>query len=368
MKCEIDKLALVCIQEGRLLCARSAGKALFYIPGGKREQGEDDRQALIREINEELGVVIEEATIHSVGTFTAQADGKTASHMVKVTCYQAQFSGEPKASSEIAELAWLTAADKTSCSLVTQKIIDALVQRGLLLNEPAQAPLITRYDWVLFDADNTLFHFNDFAGLQAMFKKYDVDFSASDYEDYKKINKPLWVQYQNGKITAHNLQLRRFTGWAEKIGKTTEELNTAFLNSMVACCPPLDGAAELLAALKDKVKIGIITNGFTVLHDARLNYHGLRHYIDLLVVSEAVGIAKPDKRIFKHALSQMGKIDPARVLMVGDTPASDIQGGNNMGLDTCWLNHHSQAISDDITPTFQVTSLLDLQKLLLGKR
>ncbi len=74
-------------------------------------------------------------------------------------------------------------------------------------------------DWgcILFDADDTLFHFDAFAGLQRLFAGYDVQFTHQDYADYQAINKPLWVDYQSGVISALQLQTRRFNGWTEKL-------------------------------------------------------------------------------------------------------------------------------------------------------
>jgi 5'-nucleotidase len=76
----------------------------------------------------------------------------------------------------------------------------------------------------------------------------------------------------------------------------------------------------------------------------------LRDHFDLLVISEEVGVAKPDPRIFDYALAQAGNPDRSRVLMVGDTAESDIRGGVNAGLATCWLNAH-QRVLPGIEPT-----------------
>ncbi len=83
--------------------------------------------------------------------------------------------------------------------------------------------------------------------------------------------------------------------------------------------PPLPGAVSLLNALQGKVRMGIITNGFTSLQQTRLERTGLRDHFDLLIISEQVGVAKPDARIFDYALAQAGNPPRSRVLMVGDT-------------------------------------------------
>ncbi|EPR1452873.1 pyrimidine 5'-nucleotidase [Citrobacter koseri] len=221
-----------------------------------------------------------------------------------------------------------------------------------------------KWDWIFFDADETLFTFDSFTGLQRMFLDYSVTFTAEDFQDYQAVNKPLWVDYQNGAITSLQLQRQRFVGWGEQLNVPPEELNDAFMNAMAEICAPLPGAVSLVNALHGKVKMGIITNGFTSLQQIRLERTGLRDRFDLLVISEEVGVAKPDPRIFDYALEQAGSPDRSRVLMVGDTAESDILGGINAGLSTCWLNAHHREQPAGIEPTWAVASLSELEQLL----
>ncbi len=163
-----------------------------------------------------------------------------------------------------------------------------------------------KYDWILFDADETLFHFDAFKGLQLMFSRKGVDFTEQDFAHYQTVNKPLWVDYQDGKVTADELKHKRFTEWAEKLNTTTADLNTAFLEAMADICTLLPGAKELMEALQGKAKMGIITNGFTELQAIRLERTGMSDYFEHVVISEQVGIAKPDLGIFEYAMTQNG--------------------------------------------------------------
>lgn len=129
---EIDKLAWVCIKNKQILCARSNGKDSYYIPGGKREKGESDQEALIREIKEELLVDLLAETIEYVGTFSAQAHEKPDGVVVKITCYRADFSGEIQANAEIEEVIWVSYEEKDRCSPVTKIIIDWLKSEGMI--------------------------------------------------------------------------------------------------------------------------------------------------------------------------------------------------------------------------------------------
>ncbi|OOE98056.1 pyrimidine 5'-nucleotidase [Salinivibrio sp. IB643] len=222
-----------------------------------------------------------------------------------------------------------------------------------------------RYPWVLFDADQTLFHFDAFAGLQRMFSRYNVNFDHHAFAEYSALNKPLWVQYQDGEIDAHTLQTERFTRWGERLNVAPATLNQGFLDAMAEICEPLPGARDLISAIKPHAHIGIITNGFTALQDIRLERTGLKSAISTLVISEQVGIAKPDPRIFEHAFEKMGNPPKDKILMVGDNPHSDVLGGMRAGIDTCWLNSDNTPSPAGITPTHQVESLFDLKAWLL---
>jgi 8-oxo-dGTP diphosphatase len=129
---EIDKIAWIELQNGKILSARSKGKTKFYLPGGKREAGETDEATLIREIMEELNVTILPETIRYVGTFTAQSDGGQEGVMVKMTCYTAGFQGAPMATSEIEEVRWLDTQNMDIISEVDKEIFSYLKEQGQL--------------------------------------------------------------------------------------------------------------------------------------------------------------------------------------------------------------------------------------------
>lgn len=218
-----------------------------------------------------------------------------------------------------------------------------------------------KYKWILFDADDTLFHFDAFKGLALMFSRFEVQFTENDYNTYQQKNKPLWVDYQNGKITAKQLQNRRFKLWSAKLSLSTQKLNSAFLIAMADISYLLPGAIDLLEYLSSRAQLGIITNGFAELQKIRLEKLKVDHHFSTLVISEEVGIAKPDTAIFNHAFKQMDNVDKSRILMVGDNIHSDIQGGINAGINTCWLNANSNEKPDNITPNYQITHLSELK-------
>ncbi|MEL7292283.1 MAG: pyrimidine 5'-nucleotidase [Pseudomonadota bacterium] len=223
-----------------------------------------------------------------------------------------------------------------------------------------------KYDWILFDADETLFHFDAFKGMQLMFSRKGVEFTQQDFDHYQAVNKPLWVDYQDGKITAEQIKHRRFHEWAQRLQTTTTELNRAFLEAMADICTLLPGAKELMEALHGKAKLGIITNGFTELQAIRLDRTEMAHYFEHVIISEQVGVAKPDQAIFNHALEKMGRPCKSKVLMVGDNQHSDILGGINFGIETCWLNHQGNERDHSIEPNYTVSSLHELKNILIA--
>lgn len=128
----IDKLAWIELKNKAILSTKSYGKDKYYIPGGKREMGETDEEALIREISEELSVTIDPATLQYMGTYEAQAHSHEEGIIVKMTCYSGNYSGELKASAEIEEMRWLNYSDKDKISEVDQLIFDDLHRNNLL--------------------------------------------------------------------------------------------------------------------------------------------------------------------------------------------------------------------------------------------
>lgn len=128
----IDKLAWIEIKDKSILSTKTYGKDKYYIPGGKRENGETDAQALYREIKEELSIEIKHNTIRLIGVFQAQAHGHATGTIVKMTCYMADFTGQLKADSEIEEIKWLNYSDKDKISEVDKLIFDHLKEKGLL--------------------------------------------------------------------------------------------------------------------------------------------------------------------------------------------------------------------------------------------
>jgi 8-oxo-dGTP pyrophosphatase MutT (NUDIX family) len=128
----IDKLAWLHIVNRKILSTRSRGKDTYYIPGGKRESGESDHEALIREIREELSVELDPTKLKFVGTFEAQAHGKAEGILVRMTCYEGPYTGVIHAAAEVEEVVWLHHADRERSSPVDKIIFDWLKEQDMI--------------------------------------------------------------------------------------------------------------------------------------------------------------------------------------------------------------------------------------------
>ena len=135
MKSLIETVALIHIKDKKLLLVRAKSKKAFYMPGGKKEKGEDEETALIREIKEEIGVDIEKNTIKFFGIFEAQAYSKEKGVIVRISCYRASHTGQIRPLAEIAETEYFTSAQygrKDETAPAVRLIFNALKERKLI--------------------------------------------------------------------------------------------------------------------------------------------------------------------------------------------------------------------------------------------
>ncbi|MGD1896301.1 MAG: NUDIX domain-containing protein [Phormidesmis sp.] len=128
----LDVLAWICLADRRVLCARTQGNEVFYLPGGKREQGESDWEGLSREVKEEISVDLIEATFVEALIVEEAAHGFVVPTWVKMKCFWAAYEGAIAPSAEIEEIAWLSMADIEKCAPANQRVLEYLFQQGLI--------------------------------------------------------------------------------------------------------------------------------------------------------------------------------------------------------------------------------------------
>lgn len=226
----------------------------------------------------------------------------------------------------------------------------------------------TRYRWLLFDADNTLFDYETAwaDAFRATFDQLGVPFDAGYPARFETINHGIWRVYEAGGITSAAMRVRRFELLFEAIGASVDagHFSAAYLRNLSMQSGLMPGALAVVAALHARHRVGIVTNGFADVQRPRLERSPIRAYVDEIVISEEVGAAKPQPAIFEAAFRRMG--DPRRdeVLMIGDSLASDIAGGAGYGIDTCWYNPRAEPSNGDVAATYEIRRLDELIGLL----
>jgi 2-haloacid dehalogenase len=200
------------------------------------------------------------------------------------------------------------------------------------------------YPWLFFDADGTLFDYNraEAIAFRKAFEILEFQFEDSYLDTYQKINRELWKALERHEVTPAVLRLRRFELLLESLQLTgsADELNVAYVEQLGLCTDLIDGAYELLETLSRTSRIAIVTNGLEAVQRSRLMHSSIYPFITHLIISEEVGAAKPHPAFFDAAFARTGQPARSEVLIIGDSLTSDIQGGVNYGIDTCWYNRY----------------------------
>lgn len=216
---------------------------------------------------------------------------------------------------------------------------------------------------ILFDLDNTLT--NRTASIEAFAHRFHADFVARHQVAHQDELVPIMVDADGGGYRPLDDRWRFLQGaisW--HIQPTTEELRDYWYQILGVCAIPADGLDLALGALKAKqIRLGIITNGPTILQNATLDCLKIRDYMDCIIVSETVGIRKPDPQIFQLALSQM-ELSASDVWYVGDHPNNDIIGAQSAGLTAIWIRGFHEWTDTTHQADYTIDDLAGLLKLI----
>ena len=226
------------------------------------------------------------------------------------------------------------------------------------------------YRIALFDADNTLLDFTraEHDALCACLAARGLPHDETTVSAYSAINDGHWKRLELGLTTRDRLKTERFGDFFASIGYSGDPVQMArdYESTLGQQTCLLEGALELIRALHGKCELYIVTNGITAVQQSRFGRCALAPYFDRCFISEQMGCAKPEKRFFDLVAASIPNFDPAQALVIGDSLSSDIKGGINAGLDTCWFNPKNKPVPEGMAITYTVTSLSDIVPILLG--
>ena len=227
------------------------------------------------------------------------------------------------------------------------------------------------YSAVFIDWDDTLwdFHANAYIAMEKAYEKYGLQRYFHSFQHfynlYEERNKELWAEYALGNITKDELQKERFQYPLRMVNHEdnllAENVGKDFLELTIQQNKLMTGAKQLMEYLAKKYILVVLSNGFKEVQYRKIATSGLQEYITHVVLSEEVGVQKPDRRIFEYALNLINK-KATEVIMIGDNMETDIKGAAEMGIDTIYLSEN--IISTKDYPTFTVHTLSEIQNIL----
>ena len=222
--------------------------------------------------------------------------------------------------------------------------------------------------FLLIDLDDTIldFHKAERIGLENTLRHYGVEPTAETVELYKEINAAHWRALEQGRMTRKQVNEGRFEALFHQLGREVDGAECAayYLSQLALTHDYLPGAEAAIKALSKKYRLFVASNGNSVVQFPRLEASGLNQYVEKAFISEALGENKPSKAYFDLCFAQIPDFDPKQAMMVGDSLTSDIQGGINAGILTCWVNTFGKKNTTAIHPDYEIPSLSRLEALL----
>ena len=197
-----------------------------------------------------------------------------------------------------------------------------------------------------------------------MFIDLSLPFHAEYLSLYQEINTGCWHDLEKGKITPEELRTKRFKLLLDALGleANPDHCSESYLQNLSQISTMLEGAEEILEYLVKHYQLMVVTNGLAQVQHKRIQ--PIAHYFQDLLISEELGVSKPDRGFFDEAFKRMDHPFPKDVLIVGDSLSSDMKGGYCYGIDTCWCNPRGLSNLDDIGITYEITSICELKSFL----
>lgn len=232
---------------------------------------------------------------------------------------------------------------------------------------------MTRYQYVLLDADNTLYDFDaaEHKALHTVLTRRGYTADEPTVSAYMKINNELWDAFARGEVEQDFLLVERFRRFMQHMGGDHDpvQFNADYVTALGSNGDLIPGALEFCRKLsRMDCTLAIVTNGAAVAQRGRYSVSPLRDYIPTLFISQELGVNKPDPLFFDHVCQSMGISDRSRAVVVGDGLGSDILGGNRAGIDTVWYNPRNKPLSGDARPTYTATDFDTIVEIISGEK
>ncbi len=224
---------------------------------------------------------------------------------------------------------------------------------------------MSKYTTLLFDADETLldFSFAEAMAIKTVCTSFGIKYCEDVRNAYSKINLSLWKQLEKGLVTRDIIKIRRFEQFAEVVGSSASPAAMAdcYIQALSQCGFIIEGADELCTALSEKYDMYIVTNGLAVVQKNRLQKCGLLPFFSGVFISEETGSQKPEKKFFEFVFEGIPEKDKSKICIIGDSMSSDILGGINAGIDTCF--YCAEKTDMPYLPTYVAESYKDILKI-----
>lgn len=205
---------------------------------------------------------------------------------------------------------------------------------------------MSKFATVFVDADETLFDFHrgEKEALNNTLAELGIEWNPIYSETYKEENLKAWRTYERGEITRDEMKVRRFESFFTKAGLKVdtplEKVNDIYISNLSQCGYLINGADDFLKKLTSIAKVYITTNGLAKTQTNRFKVSGLDKAVHGVFISEIIGYNKPSKEYFEYIFNQLNITDKSKVIILGDSLTSDMQGGKNAGISTCLYDPH----------------------------
>ena len=225
---------------------------------------------------------------------------------------------------------------------------------------------------ILWDIDGTLLDFDaaETEAINACFRIFDLGTCTDEMlRTYKEINRTYWKRLERGELTKPEVLEGRFRDFFAAYHIDTSvapKFNAEYQVRLgdTVCFHP--NGLEMVKSLKGKVLQCAVTNGTKVAQDRKLRNSGLDELLDGIFISDVIGIEKPSVGFFDEVFRSIGEYEPSEVLIIGDSLTSDIQGGNNAGILTCWFNPERKEHNTNLRIDYEIQDLGEVNEIVMG--